>query len=178
MLSINEEEPGRTQEPSPIHVSGGSFAVVDKYKDLVYRMALTVVGNHADAEDVMQEVFFRYFRSHPMFENEVHERNWILKVTLNTGKNYARSIWNRNRTELDLDSVAAEQEQSGVSDVLRAVLSLPERYRVVIYLHYYEELRIAEIARILKVSESAAAKRLSRGREKLRKKLGGVMKWN
>lgn len=174
-MLVNETETYATEVRREIRMSGRSFAVVDKYKDLVYRMALTVTGNYADAEDVMQEVFFRYFRSHPEFETEAHERSWIVSVTLNTGKNLVRSAWYRKRADVDISALAeaAAEDSHEMSPVLAAVLALPEKYRVAIYLHYYEGYTVKDISRITGKSEAAVAQYLSRGRIRLRRKLGG-----
>lgn len=179
MLTMQEQDGNNSVEigkQQGISVSGVTFAVIDKYKDMVYRAAIAAVGNFADAEDIMQEVFFKYFKYHPQFESDTHEKAWFLRVTMNESKNLLRSAWHRHRTDADLsklmDSSAAERD----SEVLEAVLSLPEKYRIAIYLHYYENYQIAEIARITSQSDAAVAQQLSRGRKKLEKKLGGNRK--
>jgi len=157
-----------------IHMTGVTFAVIDKYKDMIYRTAVTMTANHADAEDILQEVFFKYFRLQPAFESSSHEKAWFLRVTINECKNLMRSIWKRRRTDFNpelLESASNIEEHD--SEVLRAVMSLPEKYRIAIYLYYYEEYSVREIAGITSQSESAVAQHLVRGRRKLRKQLGG-----
>ena len=94
MLSIQEEDNPKEIDvrQRKIQMSGVSFAVVDKYKDMIYRAALTIVSNHADAEDILQEVFFKYFRLQPAFESSSHEKAWFLRVTINECKNLMRSV--------------------------------------------------------------------------------------
>ncbi len=177
MLSIQSDSPGNAAKRQAIRLKEDSFAAVDKYQDLVYRTALTVTGNQWDAEDIMQEVFLKYFQSHPVFQNEVHERSWLMKVTINAGKNLIRSGWYKKRTEIDWGRLTAKEEITGAersADVLQAVLSLPERYRIAVYLYYYEELSIREIADVTGSTEAAVSQQLSRARNKLRKKLGGA----
>ncbi len=178
MLTMQERETGRAVEigKKKIVMTGVTFAVIDKYKDMVYRAALAVVGNFADAEDIMQDVFFKYFRTHPQFESESHEKAWFLRVTLNESKNLMRSSWKRRRIDADLSQLMDSEGNEENSMVLEAVLSLPEKYRIVIYLHYYENYQIRDIARITAQSESAVAQQLSRGRKRLEKKLGGSEK--
>lgn len=176
MLTMHEQEEGRAVDIGTqrnIMMTGVTFAVIDKYKDMVYRAALTAVGNFADAEDIMQEVFFKYFKTHPEFESETHEKAWFLRVTVNESKNLLRSSWKRRRVDADLSEVMDEASDFKRNEVLEAVLSLPEKYRIAIYLHYYENYMISEIARITSQSEAAVAQQLSRGRKKLEKKLGG-----
>ena len=175
MLSINQEAGGVRHDISPhsIRMSGTSFEAVDKYKDAVYRTALTVTGSPEDAEDIMQEVFLQYFRTHPDFDSPAHERAWLLRCTINAGRNLLRSSWYRKRTDFDLSQLPAAEEDDGGSEILAAVLSLPERYRTAIYLFYYEDYSVKEIAQLTGRSDAAVGQHLSRGRQKLRKKLGG-----
>ena len=170
MDMLTSESPEKSPD---LRMTSHSFAVVDKYKDAVYRAALTVTGNFADAEDIMQEVFLQYFREHPEFESDAHEKAWLLRCTINAGKNLLRSSWYRQRSDIDLTLLPGGAPEEPDGEVLTAVMSLPERYRTAIYLHYYEGYSVKEIARLTGRSESAVAQHLSRGRGKLRKKLGG-----
>ncbi len=179
MLTILERETGQTVEigkQQKIVMTGVTYTIIDKYKDMVYRTALTAVGNYADAEDIMQDVFFKYFKSQPEFESESHEKAWFLRVTINESKNLMRSSWRRRRADTELTKLSELPEQNTESPVLDAVLSLPEKYRIAIYLYYYEGYQIREIARITSQSETAVAQQMSRGRKKLQKKLGGSRK--
>ncbi|MEE5992059.1 MAG: RNA polymerase sigma factor [Oscillospiraceae bacterium] len=169
MLSAISNETG--QAPT-IEMSSISFAIVDEYKDTVFRTALTVTGNFADAEDITQEVFLKYFQLRPEFETKSHEKAWLLRVTINSGKNLLRSVWHSRRGEVDLSQIPQPETQKH-PEVLQAVLALPEKYRIAIYLYYYEEYSIQEIAQMTGRTQTAIAQHLSRGRAKLRKKLGG-----
>ena len=178
MLSLQESET-TASNPHEIgtdrsQMTGVTFTVIDRYQDMIYRTAVTMTANHADAEDILQEVFFKYFRLQPAFESRSHEKAWFLRVTINECKNLMRSIWKRKRTDFNpelLESVSSAEEHD--SEVLCAVMSLPEKYRIAIYLYYYEEYSVREIAGITAQSESAVAQQLARGRRKLRKQLGG-----
>ena len=169
MLTAISDE---TRQAPAIQMTGVSFAIVDEYKDMVYRTALTVTGNFADAEDITQEVFLKYFQLKPEFETKSHEKAWLLRVTINAGKNLLRTFWRSRRGEIDLSQIPQPEKQKH-PEVLQAVLSLPEKYRIAIYLYYYEEYSIQEIAQITGRSQTVIAQHLSRGRAKLRKKLGG-----
>ncbi len=178
MLSMMESERNGSVEigrSSRIEMSGVTFAVIDIYKDMVYRTALAAVGNFEDAEDILQEVFLKYFKTHPVFESTEHEKAWFLRVTINESKNLLRSAWRRRRADVDVASLAPVTE-AGTSHVLEAVLSLPEKYRIAIYLHYFEDHSIKEIAEITGNSEAAVAQHLTRGRKRLEKQLGGYRK--
>lgn len=174
MLSISNDN--RTEihalPAQPIQMTRNSFEVMDKYKDAVYRAALTVTGNFADAEDIMQDVFLQYYQSHPAFTSPSHEKAWLIRCAINAGHNLRRSAWFSRRIDADIEEFAKEAGEEA-SDVLAAVLSLPERYSTVVYLHYYEGYQIKEIAKLTDSTEAAVGKRLSRARAKLRQKLGG-----
>ncbi|MDE7120793.1 MAG: sigma-70 family RNA polymerase sigma factor, partial [Oscillospiraceae bacterium] len=131
----------KIQKDPAIQMSGTAFQIVDQYQDMIYRTALTLVGNAEDAEDILQEVFFKYFRLHPAFESESHEKAWFLRVTINEGKNLLKSFWKRRRTDFDFEKIPQPESHdlNHDSEVLQAVLTLPEKYRIAIYLHYYEE---------------------------------------
>ena len=173
MLSASETDIPLGIQKKTIRMTGVSYAALDKYKDLVYRTALTVTGCHEDAEDITQEVFFKYFRMNPEFEDETHEKAWLLRVTINAGRNLLRSAWFRKRADVDITLFPDGGDAPGDSAVLKAVLGLPEKYRTAIYLHYYEGYSAAEIASLTGRSAAAVGQHLSRGREKLRKILGG-----
>ena len=173
ILAQNMSQPEELQQ-NAIHMTGVSFAVVDQYQDMIYRTALTMTRNHADAEDVLQEVFFKYFRLKPAFESESHQKAWFLRVTINECKNLMRSVWKRCRSELNFELYGKpENETQEDTPVLRAVMKLPEKYRIVIYLYYYEEYSVREISGITGQSEAAVSQQLVRGRKKLRKSLEG-----
>lgn len=179
MLTVMEREVGNSVEignQQNIVMSGITYAVIDQYKDMVYRAALAAVGNFADAEDIMQDVFFKYFKAQPEFESKAHEKAWFLRVTVNESKNLLRSSWRTRRVDVEMLHLSEKTENRETSPVLEAVLSLPDKYRIVIYLYYYEGYQIREIARITSQSETAVSQQMSRGRKKLEKILGGCKK--
>lgn len=142
--------------------------IVERYGSMVYRLAYARTGQRSDAEDVTQEVFLRLVRAGPAFQDEEHQKAWLLKVTAHCAGDLLRSPWHKRRRPLEeADGMIAPepQEESGV---LEAVLALPERYRTVIHLFYYEELSVAEIAAILGKREGTVRTRLSRARGMLR----------
>ena len=146
--------------------------LVDMYSDMVYRLAFARSQNVHDAQDITQEVFLKYIRSGKKFNDEEHRKAWLIKVAVNAGNSFAKSAWNRHRADIS----EAEAETEGLpekSEVYYAVRELPEKYRVIVHLFYYEEISVKEIGRILGIGESAVKSRLFRAREMLREKLGG-----
>ncbi len=142
--------------------------IIDKYSDTVYRIALTRCGSVENAEDVYQEVFIKYFQTNPKFNNEEHEKAWFIRVTINLSKNNVRLFWNKNVSELDENIIFESKEEN---DVFNVVNTLPQNYKTVIYLSYYEGYKVKEIADFMKVKEGTVKTWLFRAREILRKKL-------
>ncbi len=143
----------------------------DRYKDMVYRVALNFLGAGSDAEDAVQEAFLKLYTSGNGFESEEHRRRWLIRVTLNICKNMERSRKNRRQVPLEALELPAEFETEEQTELYSAVMSLPEKYRTVLYLFYYEEYSVREIGQILDIRESNVTTRLSRGRELLKTQL-------
>lgn len=144
--------------------------VVEKYFNMVYKLALSQTKETHHADDVCQEVFLRYIRSSTSFESEEHLKAWLIRVTINCSKNIFSNSWFQKTVPLT-EEIMFENEEKG--DVYYATLSLPQKYRTVIHLFYYEDLSVAEIARYLKTKESTVKSQLHRGREMLKEKLKG-----
>ena len=144
---------------------------VQRYSDTVFRAAMHNCSCTADAEDVVQDVFEKLLCYNGRFESEEHLKAWLLRVTINRCHDLTRAARQKD-TELDENLPAPDQMEDG--SVLDAVRALPENYRNAVYLHYYEEYSIKQIAAIVHASESAVATRLSRGRSKLRPTLEGA----
>ena len=142
-----------------------------KYRDRLFAAAFQVCRNPADAEDAAQEALLRYHVSTKEFESEAHIRAWLLRVAINCAKNVGSSFWRRKTVPLEdyMDTLEFPSEES--RGLFAAVMALPEKYRLVIHLHYYEDDSVAQIARILNLTESNVKVRLSRGRGMLREKL-------
>lgn len=138
------------------------------YGATVYRLAMVYLGRQADAEDVTQEAFCRLLWKAPAFADKEREKRWLLQVTANLCKDQLKGFWRRRAAALEADIPAVCPEDRGV---LEAILELPEIYRGPIHLHYYEGYSVAEVADILKLSQSAVKMRLKRGRARLKLEL-------
>ena len=143
-------------------------AIVRKYSPALLRAAFSVLRNAADAQDAAQEAFLRLLEKRPAFNDEQHEKAWLIRVTINAAKNMRSAAARREPLEENTAFVYEEY-----SETLNAVLSLPVKYRTVIHLYYYEGYSIKEIAAILDIPEATAGTQLARGREKLRTMLKG-----
>ena len=149
-------------------------ALAETYRDRLFAAAFQVCGNAADAEDAAQEALLRYHTSEKQFESEQHIRAWLLRVAINCAKNVSRSFWRRNTVPLEdyMDSLEFDSGES--RQIFREVMKLPEKHRLVIHLYYYEDYTVAEIGKILALTESNVKVRLSRGRKLLKEALQGV----
>lgn len=147
--------------------------MIEKYSDLVYRIALTRTNNKSDSEDIFQEVFLRITKKMPVFESEEHEKAWVIRVTLNCSNTLLTSNWRKKTEELNEN---IEFETKDRHDIYYEVAKLPVKYRTVIYLFYYEGYKINEIGKILNTNESTVKTQLARAREKLKEnmKIGGI----
>ena len=142
--------------------------LMNMYKNNVYAAAFSICKNTSDAEDVVQDTFLQYYMTHKNFDNEQHIRAWLLRVAINKAKNIQSSFWHRNGMPLDDFIETLSFETPETKELFEEVMKLPEKYRVVVHLFYYEDYSIKEIAKILRTTESNIKVRLSRGRVKLK----------
>lgn len=149
---------------------------VGQYQDMVYRIALHQFGVSQDAEDAVQEVFLRLYTEEKSFEGGEHLRRWLIRVTINVCKDALKSPWRRRRVPLDAVPDQPVFDRPEERELYQAVMALPEKYRTVLDLFYYEELSTKEIATLLGLRQSAVTTRLSRARELLKKQLKEVWK--
>ena len=149
-------------------------ATYDKYADMLYRIALSDLGNTHDAEDAVQETFVAYFSYKGTFDTEEHLKAWLIRVLINKARDELRRKKVRAHTSLD---EIAELSEAPAEDrcVLEEVMRLPEKYKTPIILHYFEDIPIERIAKILGITLSGAKMRLKRGRDMLREVLGHEM---
>lgn len=148
--------------------------IITEYSDMVYRIAMVYGRTKEDAEDIYQEVFLRLVRCIDRLESREHIRNWLIRVTVNCGKTHRMKMGKSQTLPIDETLVAEDsKEQSDLEwKVYEAVKSLPEKYRAIIHLYYYEELSIKEISECLDRREGTIKSQLARGRALLEKKLG------
>ena len=144
--------------------------MTEKYFDMVYRLALARTKDKYFAEDVCQEVFFKYIKSNKDFESEEHTKAWLIRVTVNASKTFLTSSWHKKTVPLSEEIVFNSPEKS---DLFQQVQKLAPKYATIIHLHYYEDLSIAQIASLLGMKESTVKSHLFRGRQKLKTLLGG-----
>ena len=141
---------------------------IEQYSPMVYRLAFSMVKSKSDADDIHQEVFIRYIISSPTFASENHERAWLIRVTTNLSKNWWKTAWKRK--VISLSEYKEQAQESSIEEgitLIEMVKTLPQKYRVVIHLFYYEEMSITEIAKVLDMKEATVRTQLTRARKRL-----------
>lgn len=145
-----------------------------KHKDMIFKLAWAYCKDTYQAEDIFQEVFYKYLTYHPKFKTPEHEKAWLIRTTINLCKNFLKSKWNRDIQQLEEWDKGQESlsDPSDAFDALKnAILDLPEKYRIPIHLYYYEDYSVREISHLLHKSESTIQTQLQRGREKIKQTL-------
>lgn len=146
---------------------------IDKYSDTVKRICVVYLKSHSDTEDIFQTVFMKYLLSSNEFESDEHEKAWFIRVTINSCKDLLKSFFKKNTVPLEIIAEQSVEMPSENSHVLEAVLSLPKKYKEVVYLYYYEEYTAVEISKILSKNVNTVYTLLSRAKALLKEKLGG-----
>ena len=139
--------------------------IIRQYSDMIYRIAVHNCQSSADAEDIMQEVFIELLTKCPCPDGPEHLKAWLIRVTINKCRSLHRLAWRRKSVPLEECAELAQPEQSSV---MEEIWQLPETMRNVIYLYYYEDYTIAEIAKILGKNANTVSSTLQRARRKLR----------
>ncbi len=146
--------------------------VITLYGNMVYRLAFAKVQNRHDADDIYQDVFLRYVRRAPQFESYDHGKAWFLRTTINCCKNLWASAWQRKTTGLsEVGDEAVTYPSEDTQLLAEALAQLSDKYRVVLYLYYYEGLTAEEIGKLQSIPAGTARMQLSRGRAMLKELL-------
>ncbi|QAT51088.1 sigma-70 family RNA polymerase sigma factor [Caproiciproducens sp. NJN-50] len=152
-------------KPEPLRPDDCAEKVIRFYADMVYRLAYARTGTKCDADEIFQEVFLRYIKKQPVFNNEEHRKAWMIRVTINCSNKLWNSVWKRKAEPLT-DTMPFETKQDmDLSDELQ---QLPQKYREVIHLFYYENMSLEEISRALNRKNSTVRTQLTRARALLR----------
>lgn len=139
---------------------------ISLYRTMIYRIAYSATLDRADSEDIVQEAFLTLYTSHKSFNDE-SAKAWLIRVTVNLSKNRNKLFSIRKKAELDENLPGECISDDGIY-LKEAMGQLPQKYRIVIHLHYFAGYQASEIAKLLGISTSAVTTRLQRGREKLK----------
>lgn len=140
---------------------------IRQFHTTIYRIAYSYVGNAADAEDICQDAFLRLYRTDEAFAGDENCKAWLIRVTINLSKNLLRSPWRTRHAPLE-EHLTPAAPAPATDSLLAALSSLPPKYRLVLYLYYYEGYAAKEIGQMMKKPTSTVTTWLARGRAKLK----------
>lgn len=140
--------------------------IYERWADDIYRLCLLIMKNKADAEEAVSDTFVRLMEYRPSFECVEHGKAWLLKTASNICRNMHRSSW-KKRVVCDDDVLKYMKNDEQIS-IMEDVLALPQKYREIIYLHYFQGYKASEIAQMTGLKESTVLSRLRRGRMRLK----------
>lgn len=146
--------------------------IYERHKFTVYRICFAYMKNPADTEDVAQDVFFQLIKTNPSFENEKHEKAWLIRTAANLCKNRLQHWWRKHEDLDDYENLKGN-DNIEVDEIFSVIMGLPEKYKTVVYLYYYEGYDSAEISKIMSKPPSTIRNHLHEARRILRDKLGG-----
>lgn len=146
---------------------------IELYADTVRRVCMVHLKNYHDTEDIFQDVFLKYALSSVKFENEEHEKAWFIRVAINACKDLLKSFFRSHTVSIDEVLPQEQAQHDDHREVLEAVLSLPTKYKDVIYLHYFEGYSAVEIGKMLGKNVNTIYTLLSRAKSLLKETLGG-----
>ncbi len=147
--------------------------IYERHADNVYRLCYSYLKNTEDAKDALQNTFVRLMKTEKEFESVEHEKGWLIVTAGNVCKDMLKSFW-RKKVTIDDESFSNIPVHDENRELLLAVLSLPVKYRISLYLHYYEGYTSAEIAKLMKKSDGTVRGYLAKGRDLLKERLGEV----
>ncbi len=142
-----------------------------KYGNRIFSAAFSICRSQADADDVVQDTLIRYYSLNKEFESEEHLKAWLIRVAINRAKDIKSSFWQKNTVGWEDYMEELEFEEPEDSRLFEAVMRLPEKYRAVIHLFYYEDYAVEEISSILRRPEGTIKSQLNRGRKLLKSML-------
>lgn len=148
--------------------------IMHEYGDSLLRMCTIYLKDRQLAEDVVQETFIKVYQKYHTFNHTSEEKTWIMRIAINTCKNYMRTSWfSRVVPGMNLETISATGvegeiiKQEEQRQLLSEVIQLNYKYKEVILLHYYEEMPTKEIAKVLGIKDSTVRVRLKRARQQL-----------
>lgn len=144
----------------------------ERYSNMIYRIAVSYGNSVPFAEDAVQEVFLRYLKKTPKFETCEHEKAWFIRVTVNYCKSILSSVWVKRTCSLEnTGEIVVPFGRREENELYETLSCLPPKYRIVLYLRYYEEYQVKEIAKILGITPNLASARLLRAKKLMKRKL-------
>jgi RNA polymerase sigma-70 factor (ECF subfamily) len=165
-------EGGEQLKGSLLRTNEELVRIYDRHVKTVYRVCFMYMKNQADTEDMVQNTFLRLMRDKTVFQNEEHEKAWLIRTATNLCKDHFRHWWSKT-VGMDHAADAAVEQTFKTDSNLEKVLALPSKYKTLIYLYYYEGYSTVEIAKMLNKNQSTVRSWLSKGRKLLKMEMEG-----
>ena len=140
--------------------------IMDDYGNTLFRICLIMLGNSHDAEDAVQETLIKYLQKTPDLKDKEHEKAWLIKVSSNKCKDMLR--FRARHATIDIESICEFMQDSSDSGILEALMTLPEKFRIILVLYYVEQYKTDEISKMIGKSSSVVKMRLQKGRRLLK----------
>lgn len=140
--------------------------ILDMYGNMLFRLCIIILGNSNDAEDVIQETLIKYIQKAPAFKNIEHEKAWLITVATNKCRDILR--FKKRYPMIDINEIKEFTKDTSDSGILDLLMTLPDKFRIVLILYYVEGYKIEDIASIIGKTKSAVKMRLQKGRRLLR----------
>lgn len=141
--------------------------IYERHADMVYSVSFSYLKNAEDTKDIVSEIFLKLLQKRVNFHDAEHEKAWLLRTTINLCKDYLKH-WRRKNENIDDYANLESENPFYIDETYKAVMELPERYKAVIYLHYYEGYTTKEISKILKKPQSTILSHLREARKQLK----------
>ena len=140
--------------------------IMQTYGNMLFRLCLITLGNASDAEDAVQEILIKYLQKAPAFEDAEHEKAWLIRVATNQCRDMLR--FRSRHPVINIEEINEFTGEKSDNGIMEALMTLPDKFRTVLLLHYVEEYSVQEIARVIGKTASAVKMRLQKGRKLLR----------
>jgi RNA polymerase sigma-70 factor (ECF subfamily) len=150
--------------------------IYNRHVKTVYNVCFMFMKNRHDTEDMVQNTFIRLMKTGTQFQNQEHEKAWLIRTATNLCKDHYRSWWVNKTVDIDLVADVAVEPPFVIDETLKRVMSLPQKYKTVVYLYYYEGYSTVEIAKTLRKNESTVRSYLYTGRRLLKIEMEGEPK--
>lgn len=145
-----------------------------QHVDMIWHICMSYMKNHEDTEDIVQETFVKLYTYPNTFDSQEHKKAWLIVTSTNLCKDRLKHWWKKKRVSYEKTEFAKEGKEMKVDTTLQAVMQLPGKYRLIIYLYYYQGYDSAEIANLLHKNKSTIRNQLCRARELLKSMIGEI----
>ena len=142
--------------------------IYNKYADMVYRICFMMLKEQSSAEDATQNVFIKFIKSSKEYQSDNHLKASLIVIAKNECKNHLKHWWNSKRDSFEDITEPSYNDEHKDNDVKDAIEKLPDKYKIPVYLFYYEGYTTEEISKMLKINHSTIRSHLLEARKRLK----------